>query len=112
MQRMLVLERSGAQGEDGAFRYQIRLFEADVGDATDIRTVPSLSTARYVPARKRLLLDLNAAVGTPGNLEGMAWGPQLASGKRTLVLVSDNNFAPGLPTQFFAFEYTPSTGTP
>ena len=41
------------------------------------------------------------------NIEGMSWGPMLADGKRSLVLVSDNNFNPAQVTQFLAFEVLP-----
>jgi hypothetical protein len=52
-----------------------------------------------------MLLD----VGTTGisrvdNLEGMAFGPDLPNGNRSLVLVSDDNFSPIQVTQFLAFE--------
>jgi len=34
------------------------------------------------------------------NIEGMTFGPTLADGRRTLVIVSDNNFGAGQFTQF------------
>lgn len=40
------------------------------------------------------------------NIEGITWGPTLASGNRTLVLVSDNNFSGTQFTQFVALEVT------
>jgi hypothetical protein len=58
------------------------------------------------PVEKTLLLDLDA-LGIPlDNVEGMAFGPDLADGRRTLVLVSDNNFAPAQFTQFLLFAYS------
>jgi len=41
------------------------------------------------------------------NLEGMTWGPVLAGGNQTLVVVSDNNFDPTSVTQFLAYEVVP-----
>ncbi|MDB5845384.1 MAG: hypothetical protein JWP79_2694, partial [Polaromonas sp.] len=41
------------------------------------------------------------------NIEGMAWGPRLPNGHRTLVLVADNNFADNQMTQLMAFEVLP-----
>jgi hypothetical protein len=41
------------------------------------------------------------------NIEGISWGPRLANGNRTLVLVADNNFADNQVTQFLAFEVRP-----
>ena len=36
----------------------------------------------------------------------MTFGPNLADGRRSLVLVSDNNFAPAQFTQFLLFAYS------
>lgn len=105
--RMLVLERSGVQGEDGAFRYFIRLYQADLLMATDVSALASLDGAAYIPARKRLLLDLGTLNINVGNFEGMAWGPRLDNGRASLVLISDDNFDPSLPTQVLAFEVIP-----
>lgn len=54
-------------------------------------------------ARKRLLLDLDE-LGIPlDNVEGMTFGPRLRHGDRSVVLVSDNNFAATQFTQFLLF---------
>jgi hypothetical protein len=50
-----------------------------------------------------LLLDLST-LGIPlDNVEGMTLGPRLPDGRRSLVLVSDNNFAASQFTQFLLF---------
>ena len=36
------------------------------------------------------------------NIEGMTFGPNLPDGRRTLVIVSDNNFSAGQFTQLIA----------
>jgi hypothetical protein len=52
---------------------------------------------------KTLLLDLRT-LGIPlDNVEGMVIGPTLPDGRRSLVLVSDNNFAGTQFTQFLLF---------
>jgi hypothetical protein len=54
-------------------------------------------------ARKSLLLDLDD-LGIPlDNVEGMTFGPRLKHGRRSVVLVSDNNFAAAQFTQFLLF---------
>ena len=54
-------------------------------------------------ARKTLLLDLDE-LGIPlDNVEGMTFGPRLPDGRRSVVLVSDNNFAASQFTQFLLF---------
>jgi hypothetical protein len=55
------------------------------------------------PARKTLLLNLDD-LGIPlDNVEGLTFGPRLRDGRRSLVLVSDNNFAATQFTQFLLF---------
>ena len=58
-------------------------------------------------AEKTLLLDLDT-LGIPlDNVEAMAFGPDLPDGRRSLILVSDNNFAPAQFTQFLLFAVSP-----
>lgn len=83
----LVLER--AKLANG--RYSVRLFEANTAPARSVLPQASLDGVAYAPVEKRLLVDLgDLDLSRVGNLEGMAWGPTLPSGERTLVLVSDN----------------------
>jgi hypothetical protein len=107
--RALVLERSGVEGADGIWKLYIRVYAIDTTGATDIAAVPSLASANYIPVTKRLVIDLakTTDVGPVDNIEGMSWGPALTDGKRSLVLVSDNNFNPAQITQFLAFEVMP-----
>jgi hypothetical protein len=106
--RLLVLERAGVQGADDTYRNFIRLYEADLQDATDVNGTASLAAGGFVAARKRLVLDLNTlGLAKLDNIEGMAWGPLLANGNRSLVMVSDNNFNGTQITQLLAFEVVP-----
>ena len=101
--RMLVLERALVLGSG----WRIRLFEADWRDASDVRSLDSLGATSFVPMQKRLVLDFDTLGIGIDNLEGLCFGPTLANGHRTLVLVSDDNFNPGQATQFLAFEIVP-----
>ena len=102
---LLVVERSGREVDEGVFEYAIRLYEASVGDATDVSRTASLAGTGFVPMRKRLVLDLSTAdVGDTDNIEGAAWGPRLPNGNATLLLVSDDNFHPRQANRFTAFE--------
>jgi hypothetical protein len=112
--RLLVLERSGVEGVDGIWTLYIRLYQADVGDATDVAKIPALAAADYRPMTKRLVLDLSKLpeLGSPvlpklDNIEGVSFGSDLPNGHHSLVLVSDNNFNPHQVTQFLAFEVLP-----
>lgn len=106
--QFLVIERAGVQGADDAYVNYIRLYEIDTTGATDVRGLASLTGTDYKPVQKRLVLNLNTlGLKKLDNIEGMTWGPKLANGHDTLVLVSDNNFnAASQITQVLAFEVT------
>jgi hypothetical protein len=72
---VLVLERSWGK-EAGFFN---RIFTVDF---------------TVTPARKTLLLDLNSIPLRRDNYEGMTLGPTLSDGRRTMFVVSDDNFLP------------------
>ncbi|PSB21526.1 endonuclease/exonuclease/phosphatase [Phormidesmis priestleyi ULC007] len=84
----LSLERSfGMQG------FQIKIFQAASGGATDISTIESLRGSKSIaPIRKRLVMDLNDLDLSLDNLEGMTLGPLFPDGSQSLVIVSDDNF--------------------
>ena len=85
--RLIAMERSFSVGAPGTGN-TIRLYDVRLGEGT---------------ASKRLLLDLKT-LGIPlDNVEGMTLGPPLRHGERSLVLVSDNNFAASQFTQFLLF---------
>ncbi len=106
-EQLLVLERSFVAGADSS--HSIKLFEACLGPATDVSQIPSLADAdSVVPAQKRLIADLADLMPRTDNVEGMTFGPNLPSGAPTLVIVTDNNFAPERQvTQLVAFEIRP-----
>ncbi|WP_229260439.1 esterase-like activity of phytase family protein [Duganella alba] len=107
---LLALERSGVQDAAGHFAFHIRLYMVELDGATDVAGHPALAGADYQPLRKRLLLDLDAAgLDKVDNLEGMSWGPLLANGHRSLVMVSDDNFSDDEVTQLLAFELLPAS---
>ena len=99
--RLLALERGFSTGVGNT----VRLYVVDLAGATDVRgraTLPAgLSGVR--PATKTLLLDLATLGVTLDNLEGLTFGPVLPDGRRSLVLVSDDNFSPTQQTQVLAF---------
>ncbi|HEU4449570.1 MAG TPA: esterase-like activity of phytase family protein [Gaiellaceae bacterium] len=102
--RFLSLERSFSVGAPGTGN-TIELYTVDLAGAKNVAARESLAGQldRIRPVRKRLLLDLDE-LGIPlDNVEGMAFGPDLPDGRRSLVLVSDNNFAPAQFTQFLLF---------
>lgn len=95
----LTLERSLTP-----FGFQIQLFQAAIAGATDISGIPALKgdLPNVNRVQKQLVLNVNTLDIPIRNLEGMTWGPQLADGSQTILLVSDNNFE-AEPTQFLWF---------
>jgi hypothetical protein len=103
-EHLLAMERSFSVGAPGTGN-TIKLYRVDLPHADDVNGFDSLATllAGIRPAEKTLLLDLKV-LGIPlDNVEGMAFGPDLPDGRRSLVLVSDNNFSPAAFTQFLLF---------
>lgn len=97
--RYLVLERSYASGVGNS----IRLYEIDTRGATDVMKQPSLADADYRPVRKELVVDFaDLDLTHVDNIEGMSWGPNLPTGERTLVFVSDDNFNTSQVSQVIA----------
>ncbi len=88
--RLLALERSYTAGHGNT----VRLFEVDLTGADEVSRVRRLGRTRRSPVAKRLLVDIGTLGVQPDNLEGLTWGPELEDGRRTLVLVADDNFNP------------------
>ncbi len=106
---LLVLERAYVLGAG----FSARLYRINTQEASDTLAIDALHNAAYTPAHKELLLDFaQLGLRTVDNLEGMTWGPRLASGERVLLLVSDNNFNPAQVTQFLALVETPACAAP
>lgn len=100
----LAVERSFSTGAPGTGN-TIKIYEISLQGATDISAYDALNRlsadqrAAIAPVQKRLLLNLNdleLPTGTD-NIEGIEFGPTLPDGRRSIVLVSDNNFS---ATQF------------
>lgn len=107
--RYLALERmyaAGSTGMPGNNGMNVRLYEVDRSRATDIQTSNSLLESgleNIVPVEKQLVLDL-ATLDIPlSNLEGMTFGPELADGRRSLLMISDDNFGANQFTQVLLF---------
>ena len=94
------LERDFGLGGFGA-----KLFQVINANATDTSQVSSFKdgTTGLIPLKKQLLLDLSTLNIDLDNLEGLAFGPHLADGSPTLLLVSDDNFREDQITQFLLF---------
>lgn len=99
----LVLERAYAQGRGNS----IRLYRADPALATDVSRLDSLLDGSWLAMQKTLLLDFGTLGVVLDNFEAMGWGPDLANGHRSLVVLSDDNFNPVQVTKALVFEVLP-----
>jgi hypothetical protein len=109
---MLVMERSFSVGGvlGGGTGNVIWIYEASTQGATDVLSIDALyeggSPITFTPVSKRLVFFFDD-LGIPiDNIEGMTFGPSLPDGRQTLVIVSDNNFAPTQFTQFIVLALT------
>ncbi len=98
---LLALEREFVLGHG----FSIQIYRVSVAGATDVAGREALAGTTYTPVRKTLLFDFARSGLVPDNLEGMTFGPRLADGSLTLVLVSDNNFSPLQKTQIVALRF-------
>lgn len=106
--RVLVMERSGVQADDGTFQDFVRIYEITTDGASDIQKLAMLDGATYTPLKKRLVLDVNdLQLPRVDNLEGISLGPVLPNGHASMVLVSDDNFGKDQVTQLLLFELIP-----
>jgi hypothetical protein len=111
--RMLVLERAYMAGWAPHNGNSLRLYLVDTRQGSDTLATPVLQGGPYRAVEKTLIADFSAFTG-PGagprlerldNTEGMAWGPVLTNGNRSLVFISDDNFSSRQISQWLAFEF-------
>jgi hypothetical protein len=106
-QYLLSMERSFSVGAPDTGN-TIKLYLVKVAGADNIGHMDSVAEklTKIRAVKKTLLLDLDD-LGIPlDNVEGMAFGPDLPDGRRSLLLVSDNNFSAAQFTQFLLFAVT------
>jgi hypothetical protein len=114
--RLLVLERATAAsqgpGDFGGFINRIYLVDVSTGTNVLGQTVlePLEAGRDYRPVKKQLLWSrLFSLLNGPTNFEGMALGPALADGSRSLLLVSDNDV---LPSTLWALRLSEAPAAP
>ena len=89
--RLLALERTFSGDARGMPALENRLYLVDPSGATDIASLRSGLAGRSYVAAKKVLLWRKGWGLTNSNFEGMALGPTLADGSRSLILIADND---------------------
>lgn len=106
----LVIERDGKGGKKAGFK---RIARIDISGATPIDSQVAFTDgelpASIRPVEKTWLIDLLdprwglAGKDFPEKTEGLALGPVLPDGRRSLLITSDNDFQPEVPTRIDVF---------
>lgn len=106
----LVIERDGKGGKKAAFK---RIAHIDIKTATPIDSQTVFADGNLPdsirPVGKSWLIDLLdprwglAGKDFPEKTEGLALGPKLPDGRRSLLITSDNDFQPQVPTRIDVF---------
>lgn len=99
--RLLALDRNYVQEQGN----HILLYEVEIGDATDIKSMPAMPKSKksIKAVQKQLIADLSNYGIIIDNFEGVVLGPELPGGGQLLLIVSDNNFSDAQQTLFTAF---------
>lgn len=103
---MLVMERSFSVGGvlGGGTANVVVINEISTQGASNVLHEPALyvndAPIKHRPVSQRTVFEFDD-LGIPiDNIEGMTFGPDLPDGRKTLVIVSDNNFSEAQFTQF------------
>ncbi len=92
-----VLER-GYQSGYNSYGNTVKLYRSKIKETTtNTLNIESLESTEYIPMEKELVLNFNdikehLTNGIIDNIEGITFGPLLANGNRSLIVVSDDNF--------------------
>ncbi|WP_108662280.1 esterase-like activity of phytase family protein [Acuticoccus kandeliae] len=92
----------------------IKIFEIDLSGASDVMALDTLAGADVTPVAKRLVLDLDdllaGETGVAGVLsyEALIFGPDLADGRRSLIMLNDNDGARDNQLLVFAVNPAPA----
>ncbi|WP_413577039.1 esterase-like activity of phytase family protein [Bdellovibrio sp. HCB290] len=106
--KVIVLER-GARLHGKGWKSTVSLFVADLTKATNTLSMTKLADHKYTLAEKTKLIDFETdLIKERGkkdvqNFEALAFGPKLPDGRRTLLVVSDNNFSKNEVTELLVF---------
>jgi hypothetical protein len=117
--RFLAIERDGLEARSRG------LFLVDSSRATDVSSIDPLPAAlpdSIVPVSKTRWLDFmdprwslaggSAAAKMPEKIEGLAFGPDLPDGRRTLIVTTDNDLRADEPSWFWVFAFAPGDLSP
>lgn len=99
--KLLVIERSFSTGR---LPCTIRVFVADLSNASDVSMLTLKNNLSFIPVSKTKLLNMDDLGIYTDNIEGVTFGPVLPNGHKTLLFIADNNFTVAEKAQVLLFE--------
>lgn len=110
--QILVLERGVRLSTKNIITQTGTLYKVDLNKGSDVTSLEKLAQGKFNSVEKTKVLDLESDLKKERpqkivqNFEALSWGPTLADGRRSLLMMSDNNFSKKESTELllFAFE--------
>ncbi len=102
--KFIVLER-GVRLTKKGIAYSGGLYLAETSGAKEVSAVQSLADGKSTAMKKTKLIDFEELFKnqTLENFEALAWGPVLPDGRKSLLVMSDNNFSAKEKTTLLVF---------
>jgi hypothetical protein len=107
--KLLVLERGIRVTPKGSWSNTVGIYLADLSKGTDVTSLNKLADGKFIVVDKVKLIDFETDLANERsgkavqNFEALAWGPKLPDGRRSLLVMSDNNFSKKEITELLLF---------
>ncbi|WII73155.1 esterase-like activity of phytase family protein [Bdellovibrio sp. 22V] len=107
--KLIVLERGVRIFSKNMWAQTVALYLVDLSKGTNITGLAKLSDGKFTGVEKIKLIDFETdltkerGAKTIQNFEALAWGPTLADGRKSLLVMGDNNFSKNEITEFLVF---------
>lgn len=106
--KLLVLERGVRLFPKKIWANTVALFEVDLSKGSDVSSLSKLEGGKFIGVSKKLLVDFEVDLKSRKdkkvqNFEALSWGPKLSDGRRSLLVMSDNNFSKKEITELVVF---------
>lgn len=107
--KLLVVERGLKISPKTLTMSAITLYVADLSTGSDVKSLEKLEAGKFTEVSKTKLIDfetdLAKELGSKDieNFEALSFGPQLPDGRKSLLIMSDNNFSKKQITRLLVF---------
>lgn len=107
--KLLVLERGARLSSKKLISNALTFYLVDLSKGSDVSSLTSLRDGKFTGVSKTKVLDFETDLAKEcgekclENFEALSWGPKLADGRRSLLVLSDNNFSKKQTTRFLVF---------